>query len=270
MHAPDEDRFAVEVKAGARFGFGKNWQQFLPLVDEQRVATAQSSLSTMLGDLSGRTFLDVGSGTGLFSLAARRLGARVRSFDYDPQSVACTLELRQRFFPGDDGWTVERGSILDAKFVAGLGRHDVVYAWGVLHHTGAMMAAVENASSLVAPRGKLYLGIYNHQGAITRYWTAVKRLYNRNAWTRYAMIATHAPYLFGARFAARAVTGRLGVRRGMSMWRDMVDWLGGYPFEAAKPEQIVEFCVERGFELTKLKTCGGRMGCNDFVFTACK
>jgi len=30
------------------------------------------------------------------------LGARVHSFDYDPQSVACTAELKRRYFEGDE------------------------------------------------------------------------------------------------------------------------------------------------------------------------
>jgi len=80
------------------------------------------------------------------------------------------------------------------------------------------------------------------------------------------VIAVHAPYLFGMRWSVRAVTGRLSLQRGMSLWHDMVDWLGGYPFEVAKPEAVSRFFSERGFELVELKTCGGRMGCNEFVF----
>src|ERR1044072_5239228 len=95
-------------------------------------------------NLLGKKFLDVGSGSGLFSLAARRLGAQVHSFDYDPQSVACTGELRRRYFPDDLHWVVQQGSVLDQGYLASLGSFDVVYAWGVLHHTGAMWRALDN------------------------------------------------------------------------------------------------------------------------------
>ena len=54
--------------------------------------------------------------------------------------------------------------------------------------------------------------------------------------------------------------------RGMSRWHDVVDWIGGYPFEVASPEAVVDFCRARGFSLLRLKTCGRKMGCNEFVF----
>ena len=132
----------TETSAGQRFAFGANWQSFVKLVDETRIEGARRSLTETLGitDLSGRTFLDVGCGSGLFSLAAYQLGARVRSFDFDPDSVAAAGELRRQHAPDSD-WSIEQGSILDTQYVAGLGRFDVVYSWGVLHHTGNLLAA---------------------------------------------------------------------------------------------------------------------------------
>lgn len=146
---------AEEVAAGERFGFGENWQRFLYLLNAERIALAEKSLCDMLGvtDLHGRSFLDVGSGSGLFSLAARRLGARVHSFDYDPQSVACTAELKHRYFPDDADWSVESGSVLDSAYLQTLGQWDVVYSWGVLHHTGAMRQALDNVAPLVRAGG---------------------------------------------------------------------------------------------------------------------
>lgn len=120
----------------------------------------------MLGvvDLNGKTFLDIGSGSGLFSLAARRLGAKVHSLDYDAQSVACTVELRRRYFPNDADWIVEQGSALDGDYMKQLGQYDIVYSWGVLHHTGAMWLGIEHALQHVAQQGQFYVAIYNDQG----------------------------------------------------------------------------------------------------------
>ena len=134
----------VEIVSGRRFGFGDNWNSFLRVVNDERIEAAAASLAEMLGthDLNGRRFLDAGSGSGLFSLAARQLGATVYSFDYDRQSVACTAELRRRYFPDDADWIVQEGSVLDTAFLDTLGVFDVVYSWGVLHHTGALWQAI--------------------------------------------------------------------------------------------------------------------------------
>src|SRR5204862_4265084 len=137
---------AAEIARGERFEFGQNWSQFLAALDEQRIQQAEKSLREMLevGSLAGKTFLDIGSGSGLFSLAARRLGARVHSFDFDPKSVACTRQLKRRYFFEDAGWKIEEGSALDSDYLKTLGTFDIVYSWGVLHHTGEMWKALGN------------------------------------------------------------------------------------------------------------------------------
>ncbi len=256
-----------EVARGERFAFGANWVRFLELLDDGKIAMAEQSLLDMLqvDHLQGYSFLDVGSGSGLFSLAARRLGARVRSFDYDPQSVACTAELKCRYFPDDPDWIVEEGSALDVPWLESLGRYDIVYSWGVLHHTGCMWNAIGNAVSRVAENGQLFIAIYNNQGWISHYWRLVKQIYNRSGFGRVGMILLHMPYLCGLRWLARKMSGR-PLERGMDLWRDAMDWLGGYPFEVAQPVEIVRFIEKYGFLLSRQKTCGRRMGCNEFVF----
>lgn len=268
----------LEVAQGERFEFGKNWSRFLTLLNEQRIVEAESSLKQMLecADLHGKSFLDIGSGSGLFSLAAHRLGARVHSFDYDPHSVACTAELKRRYFPNDAEWTVESGSALDTEYIKRLGLFDIVYSWGVLHHTGQMWQALSNAQLPVAPGGKLFIAIYNDTGSQSARWKWIKRTYNElptflRAPYSLAMIAPDE-----AKSALRSlVTLKFGeyVRswtsydqnRGMNRWRDIIDWVGGYPYEAAKPDEIFEFYHKQGFMLEKMK-CTGGLGCNEFVF----
>ena len=265
-----------EIAAGERFAFGENWRRFLATLNENRILGAKDSLCRMLdvSDLQGKTFLDAGCGSGLFSLVARRLGARVHSFDYDPQSVACAAQLRERYFPQDIGWIVEQGSVLDTAYLSRLGCFDIVYSWGVLHHTGAMWQALDNAGGLVAPEGKLFIAIYNDQAKISNRWRAVKRTYNRlPSGFRFVVtfpVLVHLHWRSVVKDFLRLrpfeTWRNIGKERGMTAWRDLIDWVGGYPFEVAKPEVILDFYRERGFILTRLITCGGSLGCNEFVF----
>ncbi|HEX4807943.1 MAG TPA: class I SAM-dependent methyltransferase [Bryobacteraceae bacterium] len=275
------DMHRAEVAQGTRFEFGENWGRFLSVLNEDRIRQAERSLAAMLEiqDLHGKTFLDIGSGSGLFSLAARRLGARAVSFDYDPSSVACTAELRRRYFVDDPDWTVIRGSALDRDFVASLKLFDIVYAWGVLHHTGEMWKGLENAEIAVAPGGKLFIAIYNDAGTKSKRWLWVKKKYNQlprflrgpfallvslpeetKAFLRVLMTGRASSYF--RRWGSDYSVGR----RGMSRWHDMVDWVGGYPYEYAKAEEIFDFYKHKGFSLTRM-ICGNvGTGCNEFVF----
>lgn len=269
-----------------RFAFGENWSRFLRLVDDRRIEEAEASLKRLLQleTLEGMSFLDAGSGSGLFSLASRNLGARVRSFDYDAESVACTAEMRRRFGEEDDDWIVERGSLLDEAYMSSLGQFDVVYCWGVAHHTGDMRRALRNLSGCVAPDGRLAISLYNDEGGRSRAWTVVKRIYQRlprplrpvyacGIWlwqTLRRTLRTLAESLFlivTLRDPSVPWRNWFAERpdRGMSSWHDLIDWVGGWPFEVAAPDEVFRFYRDRGFVLEELRLCRG-YGCNEYLF----
>jgi 2-polyprenyl-6-hydroxyphenyl methylase/3-demethylubiquinone-9 3-methyltransferase len=230
-----------------------------------------------LSSLEGLSFIDIGSGSGLFSLAARRLGARVHSFDYDPNSFACTAELKRRYFPGDESWVVQEASALDRAYLDSLGTFDVVYSWGVLHHTGSMWQALENVERLVTPGGKLFIALYNDTGSQSSRWKWIKRTYNKLPKllrTPY-MLAVIAPDELKSLARALVTLKPLSYlrtwteydrRRGMNRWRDIVDWVGGYPYEVSTPDEVFDFFTARGYMLTKLNCGRVGLGCNQFVF----
>lgn len=182
------------------------------------------------------------------------------SFDDDFKSVACTGTLKQNFFPADKSWSIEKGSALDRDYLRGLGSFDVVYAWGVLHHTGAMWTALENMVSLVKESGKLFLAVYNDQGKLSSFWRLIKRAYNRtHPRLRFVVLWSLGVVLLAAStakdifcFRRPRIISKAYRPRGMSPWSDVVDWVGGYPFEVASREEIIGFYEARGFALDRL------------------
>ena len=267
-----------EVTAGRRFSFGRNWASFLKRLNEARIAEAEKNLIEFLGEesLAGRSFLDVGSGSGLSSFAARRLDAQVTSFDYDGQSVACTEELRRRYRPEDPSWIIEQGSVLDTEYLAGLGQFDIVYSWGVLHHTGAMWQAMANLKPMVKTAGLLFIAIYNDCGEVSRSWLERKRRYNalprvlRPLYAIYVWMPQELRSLAGSmrsgelRGYIRELTSASS-GRGMSWLHDVIDWVGGYPYEYASVRDITEFYRRDGFEPIKIRE-NRSYGCHQLVF----
>jgi 2-polyprenyl-6-hydroxyphenyl methylase/3-demethylubiquinone-9 3-methyltransferase len=273
------EQHSAEVVRGERFRFGANWAKFINSLTNEKIAMAERSLQTALASerLDGKSFLDVGSGSGLFSLAARRLGAKVHSFDYDSTSVACTSELKSRYCYGDVNWIIEQGSVLDDIYLRTLGTFDVVYSWGVLHHTGEMWNALDKVKRLARQGGQLYIAIYNDLGPVTDHWRKIKRAYNRLPSLFRLPFAVFIICIAESRsiaYCARHLKFEEYVRRwkqydslrGMSKWYDDIDWIGGYPYECATMERLIDFFSKDGFCVEWSLSRAMGTGCNEVVF----
>ena len=266
------------------YDFGGNWRSFIDHhLTEERRQEALCSLPAFLKrqSLEGATFVDVGCGSGLFSWAAYKLGAtRIVSFDVNPRSVACCAQLRR-----DEGapghWEVFEASVLDSEAVGALGQFDVVYAWGVLHHTGRMWEAIENTAKLVKPGGSMWIAIYNRADGIglysdgrigsSRFWEREKALYNRlPAFGQRAVDYTAASgmvvgYLLAGRNPVREIREHQA-NRGMSWMVDIRDWLGGWPYEYASVQEVFTFVREQlGFELENVISTNSLRN-NEYLF----
>lgn len=267
------------------FSFGRNWEHFnARYLNEERVSLAQRALQQFLGveTLRGKTFLDIGVGSGIASLAALQLDAtQVASFDVDPASVQCAKGLREAA-GNPSHWNISHGSILDQAFLRTLGTYDIVYAWGVLHHTGAMWQAIENAARLVKEGGLLYLAIYNKADGFAIYpdgrfgpssfWRFEKRLYValpaflQNLIDYVVMSLLIILYLLTLRNPFRIIRDhRKYFSKGMSWRINIKDWLGGYPYECATVAEVFAFVKKRGFLLENL-TCNNGLLNNEFLF----
>jgi len=286
LDAEAQQAHGDELARGLRFDFGGNWSRFAESVDRAAVAEAERSLLELLpatalhdGRLDGVRMLDAGCGSGLFTVAALRLGAHVTAFDFDPNSVRTTRRMADIWSPGADTgerFTLLHGSVLDEGFLTGLGTFDVVYSWGVLHHTGSMWEACRNVARRVAPGGALVVALYHDTGWTSAVWWYLKRLY-------VALPRPLQPVLAGLllipmelvaliRALVRGAPTRYVRRwteyrslRGMSRWHDHLDWVGGFPYECATREEVVAF--HEGEGLRHVRTVPAiAWGNNEFVF----
>lgn len=231
-----------------RFSFGENWKKFASSLSDEQISSAETELKELFGDdFRKGTFLDAGCGSGLFSLAALELGATVHAFDYDEDSVECTEHVLSEY-GSTNSWTVERGDLVDSDYMAGLGRFDSVYCWGVAHHTGSMWQAIANAAEAVSPGGRLVLGLYNYSDegwGTTRRWKFLKRFYVRSPRSIQSLLQWYwITVLLTYRWKTMGESPLENIRnepddRGMTFATDATDWIGGYPYEAARPGNVV-------------------------------
>jgi len=252
-----------------KFAFGENWDRFSRTVTYQNFLDARASVQDLIPDLNGKTFLDIGCGSGLFTIAAAVLGARkILALDVDPQCITTSQNLLEQVCQWDssikrDMIEFKTASILDEQ--SDLGRWDIVYSWGVLHHTGNMVKAFDIVSTLVADKGLLVIAIYNKHFT-SPLWKIIKYTYVKSPTVIKKLLVWLT--LLVKLPAVWILSGQNPFKksRGMHYYADVVDWVGGYPYEYASPDEITGYFELRGFTLKKFIKTTGFTGCNQFVF----
>ncbi len=259
------------------FDFGKNWAEFSKYaLTPEKVAQARRDFYALMQgvELRGRSFLDLGFGQGLSLLIAASLGAQAVGCDINP---ACgeVLSRNRRFFPelSETAIPVFIGSLLDAEVIAALrrgspdpgGTYDIVHSWGVLHHTGDLARALATAADLVTPGGHLVLAIYNRHWTSPG-WQVLKRVYNRSPdLAQRLLVAMSYLVIYLAKLCVVRANPRKQMR-GMDFYYNVVDWVGGYPYEYASGQEIIDLLQPGGFQLLRFIQAQVPTGCNEFIF----
>ena len=249
-----------------RYGFGRNWEDYIRKhFSEERVDISRKHMLEFLGleNLNGRSFLDVGCGSGLQSLAAFRAGAgKIFSFDYDIHSVRATKMMRK--IAGDPkNWQITQGSILDDNFIQGIETADIIYSWGVLHHTGDMWKAMDNTAKLAKKNALLYIALYDYDIQVNptpEFWLDVKKRYNFSSWLRKRKMEIWYIWRFMLDKKISKLPEVISLAfnykqsRGMAMYNNLKDWLGGWPMDFAKRADVRDWAERNKLEMLTMKT----------------
>jgi 2-polyprenyl-6-hydroxyphenyl methylase/3-demethylubiquinone-9 3-methyltransferase len=245
------------------FEFGKNWSDFAKKINDNAIDNAEQCLLKLLEPkrLKGKSFLDIGCGSGLHSLAALRQGAKsVFAIDIDPVAVETTRYMLSRYHH-DTNWKCRELSVFELDSDS-IGKFDIVYSWGVLHHTGDLTGAIAKALRMVKNNGYFAIAVYRKTKLCTL-WKIEKKYYSRSSETVRKNIRTIYMLLFRLdrliqrrKFKEEVQTYK--EQRGMDFHIDINDWLGGYPYESISPQDLKNF-IQR-FEFTLVKDFVGRSG----------
>lgn len=259
----------MDRRSGLRFSFGKNWKSFSDsALGADAVAAGRAQFSDLMEgvELAGKRFLDIGFGQGLSLLFAREKGAQVLGIDIDPDNVGALRSTAAAMGRPADVPDHRIVSILDPGLPADYpGGFDVVHSWGVLHHTGDMRKALEAACRLVSDRGYFIVAIYNRHWT-SPIWTAIKWTYNKlPAWGRASVVWTLYPVIYAAKWLVTRKNPRK-MKRGMDFYHNVVDWVGGYPYEYAGMEELRALVEPLGFACRRQVKSHVPIGCNEFVF----
>lgn len=245
-----------ELNYESHFAFGKNWLDYAEKIDEEKIAQAVQDLQKLNAGntFKGKSFLDIGCGSGLHALAAIRLGVKtVTCIDIDPNSIEATRKTLLKFSPSTPA-NIYIASIFDMKPELN-GQFDVVYSWGVLHHTGDMYRALEVTSKLVNPSGIFIVALYK-KTLFCGVWNKIKKWYacttsknQRLARNIRTCIQKTAYFIEGKNF--KEYVANYGQWRGMNFENDLHDWMGGYPYESISPAECSDLFMKLGFKLER-------------------
>lgn len=258
------------------FQFGKNWNNFSNSISKNNINNSLKSIQNLISkkDIENKSILDIGCGSGLSLLSFLKLGAKsVCGVDIDPMSVKTAKSVIEKYY-NNKNWSVEEKSIFDINLKT-YPKFDLVYSWGVLHHTGDMWRSIDIASSLLKKNGVIFLALYQ-KTKLCKFWELEKRFYVNSPKIIQKIIRT----LFKTLYISGLIVSKKNPKvffqnykekRGMEWHYDIHDWLGGYPYESIKRRDLEIFLNKKGFVIEnyfyKKNKLFGLLGshCDEFI-----
>ena len=241
--------------SNSNFKFGKNWKEYLEKTNDQNILYASRDLETILGtnNIKNKSFLDIGCGSGIHSLSALTLGAKyVESFDLDPINIKNTQNFIEKWWE-EKNYDIYQNNILDNNVQNK--KFDIIYSWGVLHHTGNLELAIKNSLKYCKSGSILFLALYE-KTYYCEIWKKIKKFYNSsNKFTKFSILYSYIIFkiivlilLFKNPYKHIRDYQNNEQNRGMLFFNDQVDWVGGYPYESITKKEL-ETIVGEDFSL---------------------
>lgn len=244
----------VTMRDDGEFSFGFNWVDYVKTrMSEDIISMHQTNLKSLYDSigisLEEKSVFDIGSGSGLSSISFARLGAStITSMDIDSFSVEATAYTKNKFWNNSDiQWNIYQRSILDGIPIPDESQ-DIVYSWGVLHHTGDMWNAIRNSIKAVKPGGIFHVALYRSGSKFSKSLDEKYRFKFADKETKIQMLYNRAGQKIN----------HIKKDRGMNKFHDALDWLGGLPYDVADPEVLFSWLKEKhGFEVLYFRDRNG-------------
>ncbi len=238
------------------------WTEYIP---EYEASEKHWLLFYSPEEVKGKTVLDAGCGTGVFSIIFARNGAaKVTGIDISPGSLGTARGLKEKFGLANAEFQQQdmlHLSFRDASF-------DIVWAWGTVHHTTDPLGAITELIRVLKPGGSLFLAIYKQTSVTWIHEIIRKTMIRTPRWSWNVLAKAGAFMLTPVVFLFKR---RQKSRKGEKLSELILDWYFVPIRHYYTPEEIRVFLERKKFRIEKYLAHSGRFNSSsNFIYKARK